>query len=101
MFNTQSDSPLSNGTGVDGCNQGTDIQPSHTKTPQHNYISQNYRMPFSHVGTCSGDTIHTSITLLTITRILNNIRKFSHTKTRLISMIFKPIYVLDTITKKT
>jgi len=35
MFNTQSDSPLSNGTGVDGCNQGTDIQPSHTKTPQH------------------------------------------------------------------
>ena len=33
-------------------------------------------------------------------RILNNIRKFSHTKTRLISMIFKPIYVLDTITKR-
>ena len=70
------------------------------KLLNHNYIKpQLYNPISSHVSTCFVDTIHTLLIIPGI-RILNNIRKFSHTKTRLISMIFKPIYVLDTITKR-
>jgi len=73
MFNTQSDYRSLMVLVWMAATRELIMNPHTQKLLTHNYISQNYRMPFSHVGTCSGDTIHT---LLTITRILN-IEKFT------------------------